>query len=56
MKVRVMFFAKIKGFDEFVFINFSARPFCTWQNMPETVLPTSIPDFESGQLLLKIFS
>ena len=32
------------------------RPFCTWQNVTETVIPTNIPDSKSGQLLLEMFS
>nr|ULD16105.1 hypothetical protein [Cylindrotheca closterium] len=32
------------------------RPFCTWQNVTETLIPTNIPDLKSGQLLLEMFS
>ena len=31
-------------------------PFCTWQTVTETVLPSNIPDSKSGQLLAEMFS
>ena len=37
-------------------IIYVVRPFCTWQNVTETVIPTNIPDSKSGQLLLEMFS
>ena len=31
-------------------------PFCTWQTITETVLPTNMPNSKSGQLLSQMFS